>query len=324
MSMTDRDLLDYCTKKTRMIQESIGLFVVIVAITAGLSWGYAFYSFSNHNIYIALIGALLGITIIGAVDRFLVGTSDTKWAIAARVPVTVAVALIIAVPLELYIFKDDINSEIQRLSLQENGDLTAKIDSLKSSYNLRVESLNKFIENKDSTITALEERAWQEGMGHDSGTTSGRAGWGPIFKQIEHQIAEAKKIRGEYRSEKKSLLEQKEKEFNQYNATYLERKVELSQNILTQYTALQSLKERDKYANQFAIALMIFIIMIELSPILLKLFVTKNEYHTLERVRREQNIKVIEEYTKKGEALFQEESHISPEQFTTLKENQLK
>jgi Domain of unknown function (DUF4407) len=119
---TSEVVIEDCPPAERNYHTAIGGFVLITAILASLSGGYALYTIFHSVIAAVLFGAFWGMT-IGAIDRFVVMTIDltstagrlrTLGSASLRLLLAVFVAIVVARPLELRIFEPEIAGHLQQ------------------------------------------------------------------------------------------------------------------------------------------------------------------------------------------------------------------
>ncbi|MEZ4241428.1 MAG: DUF4407 domain-containing protein [Myxococcota bacterium] len=113
-------VIEDCPEAERNYHAAIGGFVLITAVAASLSGGYAMYTVFGSWFAAVLFGLFWGFA-IGAIDRFIVmtldlfgGRSPTRNVLAAgsRLLIAVFVAFVIARPLELRIFAPEIGEHL--------------------------------------------------------------------------------------------------------------------------------------------------------------------------------------------------------------------
>jgi hypothetical protein len=124
LSKTDRIIVSRCNEETRIHQRSLGLFVLLTALFAFASGYYALttvfgtwdamsmqYQLSIKQNLTVFLCATLYAVMIGSIDREIVAAKN-KWAAALRIPLALAIGVVIAVPIELKILENKINQQI--------------------------------------------------------------------------------------------------------------------------------------------------------------------------------------------------------------------
>lgn len=115
----------------------IGGTILFTALMASLSGGYAMYTVFRSERMAILLGVFWGLLIFN-LDRFIVNTmySDGKVTISwrefysglPRVIMAIFLGVVISTPLELKIYEDGINNEIEALKREELKERTRRID----------------------------------------------------------------------------------------------------------------------------------------------------------------------------------------------------
>lgn len=135
----------------------IGGTIFFTAAMATLSGGYAFYTIFNSTLWAVLFGVFWGLLIFN-LDRFIVNTmySDGKYTISwgelaagtPRLVIAIFLGIVISTPLEMKIFEDEINVEIDNLReiklaehTRKDSTTLAVLQSSKEVYNQKIDSI---------------------------------------------------------------------------------------------------------------------------------------------------------------------------------------
>jgi hypothetical protein len=106
-------------------QASIGFTILMTCLFAGFAGGFAAWRFSGGNIFATVIFGIIWALLIFSIDRSMVVTlkkdptkKEGRWvkiaAFAARAVLSGLLAFMISIPLEIYIFKDEIGIQLQQ------------------------------------------------------------------------------------------------------------------------------------------------------------------------------------------------------------------
>jgi hypothetical protein len=121
-SGADKEILDECTIKEKNKFIGIGSTLILTAILASLSGGYAVYSTFQSILISIIIGIFWGIVIF-SLDRYIVTSIDKngvwwKQLLSAlpRLLMAFVLAITISKPLELRLFQDAINKSMGEIS----------------------------------------------------------------------------------------------------------------------------------------------------------------------------------------------------------------
>lgn len=121
-SGADKEILDQCTIKEKNKFIGIGSTLILTAILASLSGGYAIYSTFDSVIISTIIGIFWGIVIF-SLDRYIVTSIDKKgewWnqllTALPRLLMAFVLAITISKPLELRLFQDAVNKSMGEIA----------------------------------------------------------------------------------------------------------------------------------------------------------------------------------------------------------------
>lgn len=141
-SGADKEILDQCTIKEKNKFFGIGSTLILTAVLASLSGGYAIYSTFDSVVISTIIGIFWGIVIF-SLDRYIVTSIDKKgewWnqllTALPRLLMAFVLAITISKPLELRLFQDAVNKSMGEIS-------DASISGCESDWNTERDKLAK-------------------------------------------------------------------------------------------------------------------------------------------------------------------------------------
>lgn len=130
-SAADPVLLEQCPKSEQIKYQGIGATVLFTAIIAAISAGYAFFTVFQSYPMSIILGLFWGVIIFN-LDRFIISSvkksrSFTKelMQVIPRVLLAIFLAIVISKPLELRIFKQEIDEYLHYTGMQK----LAEVDS---------------------------------------------------------------------------------------------------------------------------------------------------------------------------------------------------
>lgn len=213
------EALEQCSDKEHKQMLTLGTIILFVGIFAAIAGGYAIYTLT-HNLAISIILGFIWGGFIFSLDRFIV-TSLSKSApflkqlgqFFIRLAIAIVISIVIATPLELLLFEQEINQfllEKKQEKLKELDSKQAKaIEEKRTSLvfnpgavvtenkateiekvNNNIASLRDEIKEAEKTYLEMEEKAFYEKL---TGKESGRPGEGPIYKELKEKAAELEK-----------------------------------------------------------------------------------------------------------------------------------
>jgi hypothetical protein len=249
--------------------KNIGFSILLTGIFATLSSFCCLNYFLNSLILKVLISLIWGLTIIN-IDMFLVNSilkyQNFNYKIFfnyfLRFFLAAILAISISVPLELFIFNDEIRDEIDLYDRSKiNTEISKELTSLTSEINA---TTNEIIKLENSKLDEMQGKK----------SASGDKGFGPIAKQIELDI-DIKK------ASKNKLLQEKEIKINSIKSQ-LNKNIEIN----NKYGFLASIRSFDRlqYNSQdtsiliVSIFVKLILLLIELMPLLSKALVPRSSY----------------------------------------------
>jgi Domain of unknown function (DUF4407) len=322
----DKYLLERATYSDQIKYMCLGGIVFATGAMAGIAGGYAFYTiFEERSSAIdnpidtgALIGGLLfgiiwGLMIFN-IDRFIVtstgkgdGTEAITWdefkGAIPRILMGAIIAITISKPVEIRMFKTEIDIKLREKQLEQQADYQAKVDKTYSEREKLLEkefgSIAKDRETLIQRIKVAEQAYTDNLMGKAIGINGGN---GPLSKALKSKLDDLEnqlkifdidngKNLAELNRRKDELRIAKDKERNN------------NEKIAN---GLDGLLERIKIAHEvagFTITLFITLLFmaIELTPVFFKLMLIKSPYDYLaenrdELIKAEKGIQVKYDY----------------------------
>jgi hypothetical protein len=281
-SGVSRKVLDKCPESEQIKHSSIGTSVLFTAILAMVSSHFAFSLIFDSFLTITALAFFWGLIIFN-LDRYIVSTLRKKGnffkellQISPRLILSVAIALVIAKPLELQIFKSEIEQDLFE-KLNEN------IATLEKKYQDRTASLDlekKLLAEELRGYFDLKESYYQEYRCECDGTCgTGKAGNGNecARKKIKYddfiQEYQAKEI-----SINESLRQSelnRSLAFNLFQEDKERLRANFSYGLLARIQALNDLGSWETWTVS------LLILLIEIAPVLTKLFSSRGPYDEL-------------------------------------------
>jgi signal transduction histidine kinase len=275
-------LIKQCPQYEINKYSSIGLTIVFTTLLSSLSAYFAF-SLIFDSLFIVLGASLIWGGMIFNLDRYIVSTlrsvNSRKSEFLKAVPrliIAVLIALVISKPIEIKLFKNEINTFLEKEKI-------AMLDGVKEKYAAPIATIAK---RKDDLNSKLENKiAIREGYYADykcecEGTCgTGKRGRGTECEsrqekyetyaaEVEIEKSQTNLLLTELNKERKSLLDQLEEESvivsEEFEPGFFDR--------------IRALNEIAQIASIFILSIFI---MIEIAPILTKLLSTKGPYESL-------------------------------------------
>lgn len=327
----DRYILERATYSDQVKYMCLGGIIAATGLMAGIAGGYAFYTIFEprgsalENVFspsVAVISVLFGCVwglMIFNLDRFIVsstgkgdGTEAITWeefkGAIPRIVMGAIIALTISKPVEIRMFKTEIDVELHKAQMEKQREYLSQIDSI---YAGRIESENKKIavwqgeiDKKENDYTTAVNEFNQELAEKPGGSTSG---YGPDAKKKESIMGDRKADLVSMRNKNEPLIKEGYENLKKFEGQK-QKEIENGEVISA---GLDGLLERIKLAHKIAgfwISLFITLLFmaIELTPIFFKLMLVKSPYDFLkdnveELMKAEQGIHIEYNYHKDKE-----------------------
>jgi hypothetical protein len=297
LSKTDCQLIQLCSDTAYKTQAGYGLFVLLVGIFAFFSSSYALSTTLDiSGVYpIAFVYA----TLIVLIDREIVSvTNKNRVVVGVRLLLAVFIGLVVSVPIELRIFDSQILQQLKATENADNRDYMAEKQEAEKQYRGRILDAEKRVKDLETEASELQNRLTNEVLVPDrqiqdvvAGT--GRPGEGPVFRRLKEQIVEKTDQLSRAQSLLKTLKDDEQQELNRVETEYRNKALPPAKDLLSRYTALGAVKRDPKRgwdAWTMAWGVRLLLIMLELTPALIKVLQEESEYDALVRATRRRSI----------------------------------
>ena len=276
------ELLKDCPRFEITKYSSIGMTIVFTAILAVVSSFFALSIIFDHLILNVALAFLWG-AIIFNLDRYIISSmrsSDNKWNdLTKAIPrfiIAIIIALIISKPMEIQIFKSEIDSFLK----VENTSMISNVDTKYSNLLEDIAREKKTAENQYTELLLIREQYYQYYKCECDGTcgTKKRGRGIECFSKKEKYETFQSEIEFE-KAKRDAVLEKLALDESQVKLQMQDEKklikASLSYGLMDQVRALSSL---DSNSSLFIV---LMFVMIEIAPILTKIMSTKGPYENL-------------------------------------------
>jgi hypothetical protein len=325
----DRFILERSTYSDQVKYMCLGGIIVATGVMAGIAGGYAFYTIfetrgsaieQQYDPLISILsigfGFLWGLMIFN-IDRFIVtstgkgdGTEAITWdefkGAIPRLIMGAIIAVTISKPVEIRMFKTEIDTQLHTEQMKVKQAYLKEIDSIFydriESEKLKIGKWENEIREKEARYLELENIFTRETTGD-----LGARGYGPEAKQIEEQMERLEVEIADIRSKNAGFTQTAWDNISKFEK---EKLMEI-ENAGKKADNLDGLLERIKIAHDVAgfwITLFITLLFmtIELTPIFFKLMLVKTPYDFLEEnvrelIKAEEGISIVYNYYKDKE-----------------------
>jgi hypothetical protein len=277
----------------------IGGVIFFTGLLAALSSGYAFYTIFDSTIFATIFGIIWGLMIFN-LDRFIVASMRKFGGLwrqffmsLPRILLAAVLGMVISKPLELKIFEKEIDKQLNVIINRNKAKLQKEI---KSRYDEQGQYYNKerdsIYSNEKRLIAELNQATLdleKEIVGTSTETTTGKKGFGSNAKRKE-EIKKLKQLAYDnFIKENKSKLDSLDLKVKVENEQF-EQELKNTDPLEDRYNgfaarmqALQELGNEYKILGIASLFISLLFILIEMSPVLVKLIMPKGPYdHLLE------------------------------------------
>lgn len=295
----DRRILAMCDYREHVKYACLGGIVVATGLMAGIAGGYAFYTIFEPNssametgtdinvLYLSIVFGILWGAMIFNLDRFIVTstgqgdgsekiTRDEFTGAIPRIIMGIIIAITISKPLEIRIFKSEIDVQLVQEQMDQQQQFVASIDERYAPEMNRLQFEQELFRQQ---ITEIQSRYKDmEKRYADELRDSDRPGDGPIAKSI---LLQMERIESEIKEKEKQQdeVDQDIEELQQEIGIQKAQKEDIA-------NGLDGLLERIKLSHEIAgwkitLFITLLFVAIELTPIFFKLMLIKSPYDFL-------------------------------------------
>lgn len=294
LSDTDLDIIGntQMTKTAISRQISYGIFVFLVMMLAFISGQEAartfFYEYNGKDVIISTFNTVISTCIglfyacfIGMIDRAIVSSTNKKMSYL-RIPLAIGIAIVIAIPLEMRALKNDIEAHIIQQNLEANHQTVKRKDDALLELNNDLSLLKQRRDQERQEISKWSRIMEEENKG--TGAT-GIEGRGPAYDEAKRNLDLHEELLRDYELDYRFALEKYENKKNEILSNYRESFEAGSFSFGRRYDALNKMKDESPAINQVAVGLMMFLLLLELTPALIKVMSNSTAYDQLILVR---------------------------------------
>lgn len=320
-SKTDPRLVNLCSRWAIATQAALGVFVCFTAL---LAFGAAYYTLSTLNVsgsWVLWIASLYAI-FIGVLDREIVGGFD-KAAALVRPVLSLFIGTIIAIPLELWVFQGRIDQELQRQYLQENKQQLDQMRADELQFEKRRAELESSLADLRKQETDWGKVMDAEAVGRSGPGRTGMPGAGPVFQNAQKQQDSVRQRIRETRGDLNQLEGSLPDERKRLESLFRREEVGKTTDFVTRYEALDRVLQASPPLYRMSWLITLALILIEMTPAMLKLLTPSSDYHHLVKAEIRENRTRIDELSDRNYRLAMENPEVPrlsvPEKFAIAK-----
>lgn len=271
----------------------VGAVVVLKGLLACFSGGYAVWMiFESLGVALA-VGLFWGVMVF-ALDWFLVASLRKEERFGRellmalpRFLLSLVIAVVVAYPIEMRLFESEIEARMAQSQLARRAEADerlagqfAEIEQLRAANDSLMRDVDALTRRRDRLFDVYIAEA--EGTG---GT--GKAGKGSVFREKKAEYDRAQADVEEMKSwvfprieENRERIRFLQRDRDQLLATN-QMVISRSRGFLSRYNALGELKAADPAVDMVGSLIMLLFVLVEISPILVKLLIVRGAYDDL-------------------------------------------
>jgi hypothetical protein len=298
LSKTDRRLIALCSDSASKTQVGYGVFVLIVGIFAFTSASYALRTTLGDGYAVYAVAAVYA-ALIMFIDREIVSAnSKGRGMIAVRLALAVFIGLVVSVPIELKLFEEQIKQQQKLNENDNNAPYLEQKQRAEAQYRERIVEKERQIQTLEAEAGDLETRITNEVLRPDqqiSGVAQGtlRPGMGPVYRRLKEQAAEKAGQLSQAREAFDKLKEDEQAELKRLEDEFGRVAIPPADDLLSRYVALGAVKQDPRKGSDawfMAWGVRLLLIMLELTPALIKILQEENEYDAVLQANRRRSI----------------------------------
>jgi len=307
-SKTNPHLVALCSGWAIATQIAFGVFVVFSALSA---FGSMYYTLSTLNAPSSLVRwiALVWSIFILFLEREIAGGLDRTTAMI-RPFLALFIGTLVAVPLELWVFENRIDQELQRQYRSENQVQIAKLSALEAELDQRHAAM-------EATLADLrkQEADWgkildSEAVGRPGPGRTGIPGAGPVFRNAQAQQADVQRRIEEVRRDLEQYDRSLPEERQRLEAQFHREEVGKITDFVTRYEGLDKVVHSSNALFRLSWLITLALIFIDMTVALLKLLTPHSDYHHLVSAEIRENVTRIDEISERNYRLAMQDPEV--------------
>jgi hypothetical protein len=274
-----------------MVQTSLGVMVFITGVFAFISGSFAINTAFKDTTLALFVGVLYGIMIM-AFDREIVSAS-TKQAVWIRLPLAIFIGFIVSVPIELRLLEDRLEKHLKMNEQAENIEVINRRNSQHALLQSRKERLEEDARKYREQIAMWASNMEAEVVGRVKEGRTGKAGEGPAYRAARQNKELNEALLRDTLTQLREIEKKEREERDLIERDYQRGFVLQTYGFLSQFEALEELKNQSSAAWNISWMLRCLFIFIEVFPALVKLLLPYNAYNAILEARRRDSLQII-------------------------------
>jgi len=307
-SKTDTRLVSVCSRWAIATQAAFGVFVLF---SATLAFGAAYYTLSTLNTPATLVPwiASTWAVFVLYLDREIAGSLDKSTAIL-RPFLSLFIGTLVAIPVELRIFEQRVDQELQRQYRQDNKQQLDALHAEETKLDQRRAELEDALGELRKQEADWGKILDSEAVGRVGLGRTGIPGAGPAYLNAQSQQASIRQQIREVRRDLEELDHSLPVEHERFEGQYRREEVGRVTDFVTRYEALDKVVHSSDALYRLSWLITLALILVEMTPALLKILTPLVDYHHLVNAEIRENITRIDEISERNYRLAMENPEV--------------
>ena len=284
LANADPNVVKHFSPQDRFIPDLIGMSVLLAALTSTASVGYflaSVFEGSSKQYVVVPLGAILYFFIIAMLDKGLF-LAQTSKALMIRGALVMGIVSVTSVPFKLALQDAKIKTVMNNNFKKQQATAYGDVAKIKADYRTQKQALDREMNQLQNEKNQMERLRNAEDTGLKlTGRSTGVEGKGKKWNQyndqvkiLEKRIEKLQKTINNHHDENTRQTTIAEEQFNKIVP-------EQDQSFISRYIAFKQVLDTDDEnervaIKEFNLALYLFFVFIELSPVFLKLLLGKS------------------------------------------------
>jgi len=289
-------------------QAAFGLFV---AFTGFLAFGAAYYTLSTLDVSSSLVPWIAGgwACFIIACDREIAGSLDRTTAIV-RPFLALFLGTLTAIPLELRIFETRVDQELQRQYRQDNKQPLEGLDASRAQLDQRRTEMQATMADLRKQDAEWGRVMDQELAGRIAPGRTGLRGAGPVFDNAQTQQTSVRQRTLEVRRDLDELDRSIPEQDRRSEERFKREEIARTSDFVSRFEALDKVIHSSDPLYRLSWLITLALILIEMTPALLKILTPHVDYHHLVSAEIRENCTRLDELSDRNHRLAMENPEI--------------
>lgn len=287
LSNTDPIIIRQFKPSLRVVSHIIGVSILLAGLISTVSVGYFLASVFHvhpYQVWIIFFGSILYFFTIVTLDKALFISQSIK-AVLIRAAFIIIIVSITSVPFKLSLLDSRIKTEIQNMAKEKRRPDFEKLSNLEAGYKIKAHGLNKQISNLKKEQMEMQRLRDAEDNGLKlKQESTGIQGKGQAWNSYNNQVLILDKNIKRLENKLDGMEEKHVGELSRAEGLIERTAPEVDESFISRYIAFKQVIKRanidEKVAyNEFNIAIYLFFMLLELSPVILKLLLGKSNVY---------------------------------------------